>query len=151
MAAGRITRERACWCQRLLAGRPAHLVEPGGMTARALAMLAADVAAIGRQEATQDAQHPPAIPKADRLAVVRDELAGGEGRARRIGQDGESHPRRVLRPGEATAKLPGRVGVCVCAEKSRRMKRAHSAIPLKSAGIWLPASRSVHPAVGSER
>jgi len=66
-------------------------------------MFAADVAAIGRQEATQDAQHPTAIPKADRLAVLRHELAGGEGRASRIGKDGESHPRRILRLGEDRA------------------------------------------------
>jgi hypothetical protein len=39
-------------CQRLLVGRRAHLMEPGGMMTRASAMLAADVAAIGRQEAT---------------------------------------------------------------------------------------------------
>jgi hypothetical protein len=52
VAPGRITRERACSCQRLLAGRRAHLMEPGGMMTRASAMLAADVAAIGRQEAT---------------------------------------------------------------------------------------------------
>jgi len=50
-------------CQWLLTGRRAHLMEPGGMMTRASAMLAADVAAIGRQEATSDAQHPTAIPK----------------------------------------------------------------------------------------
>jgi hypothetical protein len=48
----RITRERTCRCQRLLVGRRAHLMEPGGVMTRASAMLAADVAAIGRQEAT---------------------------------------------------------------------------------------------------
>jgi len=52
VAPGRITRERTCRCQRLLVGRRAHLMEPGGMMTRASAMLAADVAAIGRQEAT---------------------------------------------------------------------------------------------------
>ena len=48
-------------------------------------------------------QHPTAIPKADRLAVLRYELAGGEGRASRVGKDGESHPRRILRLGEDRA------------------------------------------------
>src|SRR5215831_10344947 len=43
------------------------------------------------------------IPKADRLAVLRHELAGGEGSASRIGKDGESHPRRILRFGEDQA------------------------------------------------
>src|SRR5215467_15788455 len=38
-----------------------------------------------------------------RLAVLRHELAGGEGRASRIGKDGESHPRRILRLGEDRA------------------------------------------------
>jgi len=52
VALGRITRERTCRCQRLLVGRRAHLMEPGGVMTRASAMLAADVAAIGRQEAT---------------------------------------------------------------------------------------------------
>jgi hypothetical protein len=66
VAPGRITRERTCRCQRLLVGRRAHLMEPGAMMTRASAMLAADVAAIGRQEATWDAQHLTAIPKADR-------------------------------------------------------------------------------------
>jgi hypothetical protein len=51
VGSGRITRERTCRCQRLLVGRRAHLMEPGGMMTRASAMLAADVAAIG-QEAT---------------------------------------------------------------------------------------------------
>ena len=63
LAPGRITHERTCRCQRLLVGRRAHLMEPGAMMTRAPVMLAADVAAIGRQEATQDAQHPTAIPK----------------------------------------------------------------------------------------
>ena len=52
VAPGRITRERTCRCQRPLIGRPAYLMEPGGMMTRASAMLAADVAATGRQEAT---------------------------------------------------------------------------------------------------
>jgi hypothetical protein len=39
----------------------------------------------------------------DRLAVLRYELAGGEGRASRIGKDGESHPWRILRLGEDRA------------------------------------------------
>src|SRR6516162_6127526 len=46
---------------------------------------------------------PNSDPKADRLAVLRHELAGGEGRASRIGKDGESHPRRILRLGEDRA------------------------------------------------
>jgi hypothetical protein len=36
VAPGRITRERTCRCQRLLAGRRAHLMEPGGMMTRGL-------------------------------------------------------------------------------------------------------------------
>jgi hypothetical protein len=52
VAPGRITRERTGRCQRLLVGRRAHPMEPGGMMTGASAMLAADVAAIGRQEAT---------------------------------------------------------------------------------------------------
>src|SRR6516165_7282278 len=103
VAPGRITHERTCRCQRLLVGRRAHLMEPGAVMTRAPVMLAADVAAIGRQEATQDAQHPTAIPKADRLAVLRHELAGGEGRASRIGKDGQSHPWRIVRPGDDRA------------------------------------------------
>src|SRR5271165_6689361 len=42
-------------------------------------------------------------PHRDCLAVLRYELAGGEGRASRIGKDGESHPRRILRLGEDRA------------------------------------------------
>jgi hypothetical protein len=47
VAPDRIARERACRCQRLLVGRRARLMERGVMMTRALAMLAADVAAIG--------------------------------------------------------------------------------------------------------
>jgi len=52
VAPGRITRERTCRWQRLLVGRRAHLMELGRMMTNASAMLAADVAAIGRREAT---------------------------------------------------------------------------------------------------
>jgi hypothetical protein len=38
MAPGRITCERPCRCQRLLVGRRAHLMEPGGMMTRASAI-----------------------------------------------------------------------------------------------------------------
>jgi len=39
-------------------------------------------------------------PCAERLAVLRHELAGDEGRAGRIGEDGKAHPRPILRLGE---------------------------------------------------
>ena len=52
VALGWIARERPGGCQRLLVGRRAHLMEPGAVMTRAPVMLAADVAAIGRLEAT---------------------------------------------------------------------------------------------------
>src|SRR5215470_4234874 len=71
--------------------------------ARAPAMLAADVAASGTTGSNKGCAAPNGDPESDRLAVLRHELAGGEGRASRIGQDGESHPRRILRLGEDRA------------------------------------------------
>src|SRR5690348_5109959 len=40
---------------------------------------------------------------AERLAVLCDELAGGEGGTSRISEDGEPHPWRILRLGEDRA------------------------------------------------
>src|SRR5947199_6326529 len=79
-----LSRPRACWSAGV-AGAP---VQPA-LAARAVAWT---VQVPGRR-----------LTIGDRLAVLRHKLAGGEGRASRVGEDGESHPWRILWLGEDRA------------------------------------------------
>src|SRR5207248_4561104 len=60
-------------------------------------------AARGEREQAEDPTINRRGPRRNRLAVLRHKLAGGEGRASRVGEDGESHPWRILWLGEDRA------------------------------------------------
>jgi hypothetical protein len=103
VAPGRITRERTFRGQRLLVGRRAYLMDPGGDDDQGRGDVGSGCRTHRTTGSTLGCAAPNGDPESGSSAVLRHELAGGEGRASRIGKDGESHPRRILRLGEDRA------------------------------------------------